>query len=179
RLTEAGIRGVRFFMLPGGILPWEILEEMSRRVAPFGWHVQLQLDGRDLPQHMPVLRRLASPLVVDHTGKFLEPVGTDHPGFQALQELVAGGRCWVKLSAPYETSKAGPPFFPDVGALARSLARQAPERMLWASNWPHPGAPAKDKPDDALLLDMLLEWVPDAGTRHKMLVDNPAELYGF
>jgi D-galactarolactone isomerase len=178
RLTKLGARGIRFFMLPGAPLPWEILETMSARVAPFDWHVQLQLDGRNLPDHEVVLKRLTSTLVVDHVGKFLEPIPLDHPGFRTLLNLLEGGRTWVKLSAPYEVSKVGPPHYDDVGKLAKVLARTAPDRMLWASNWPHP-TPNVTIPDDAVMLDMLLDWVPDERARNKALVDNPAALYGF
>jgi len=177
RLTKLGIRGIRFFMLSGAPLPWEILETMAARVAQFGWHVQLQLDGRDLPEREALLNRLKAELVIDHTGKFLEPVAPDHPGFRALQRLVGKG-AWVKLSAPYETSKLGPPHYDDVGRLAKLLVKAAPERMLWASNWPHP-TPGVPVPDDALMLDMLLDWAPDEIIRNKILVDNPARLYGF
>jgi len=144
----------------------------------FGWHVQLQLDGRTLPDREPLLKKLSGTLVVDHVGKFLEPVAIDHPGFKVLLRLLENGRTWVKLSAPYEWSKAGPPNYTDVGQLAYTLSRAAPDRMLWATNWPHP-TPGLPKPDDAWLLDMLLEWVPDEATRTKTLVDNPARLYGF
>ena len=178
RLTKLGARGIRFFMLPGAPLPWDILETMSARVASFGWHVQLQLDGRDLPEHEAVLKRLTSTLVVDHVGKFLEPVPIDHPGFRVLQGLVDSGRTWVKLSAPYEVSRSGPPHYDDVGKLAKTLARSAPERMLWATNWPHP-TPGAPVPDDAWMLDMLLDWLPDEDARTKALADNPAQLYGF
>jgi D-galactarolactone isomerase len=179
RLTKAGIRGVRFFMLRGGVLPWESLEPLAARVASFGWHVQLQLDGRLLPDHEAVLKRLPGTLVIDHVGKFLEPVPTDHPSFRALLRLVEQGRTYIKLSAPYEVSKLGPPTYDDVGALAKVLVRAAPERMLWASNWPHVGTPPERYPDDAQLLDMLLDWAPDAAVRTKILVDNPQQLYGF
>jgi D-galactarolactone isomerase len=179
RLTKAGICGVRFFMLRGGVLPWESLEPLAARVAAFGWHVQLQLDGRLLPDHEAVLKRLPGTLVIDHVGKFLEPVPTDHPGFRALLRLVEQGRTYVKLSAPYEVSKLGPPTYADVGALAKVLAKAAPDRMLWASNWPHVGTPAERYPDEAQLLDMLLDWAPDAAVRSKILVDNPQQLYGF
>jgi len=178
RLTKLGARGIRFFMLPGAPLPWEVLETMSARVAPFGWHVQLQLDGRNLPDHESVLKRLTSTLVVDHVGKFLEPIPLDHPGFRTLLSLVEGGHTWVKLSAPYEVSKVGPPHYDDVGKLAKVLGRTAPERMLWASNWPHP-TPGVAIPDDAWMLDMLLDWVQDERARNKALIDNPAALYGF
>lgn len=179
RLTDAGIRGDRFFMLSGGVLGWDVLEPMATRIAPFGWHVQLQSDGRLLPEHLEVLQRLPCPLVVDHVGKYLEPVPPSDPAFTALLRLLEGGRCWVKLSAPYETSRVGPPNYDDVGALAKALVRAAPERMLWASNWPHPGEPADAKPDEAMLLDTLLDWAPDDATRRRILVDNPAQLYGF
>ncbi len=177
-LTAARVRGIRFFMLPGGALPWQILEVMARRVAPFGWHVQLQLDGRELDSREEQLCRLPVPLVIDHNGKFLEPVTPEHPGFRTLLRLVDGGRCWVKVSAPYETSKTGAPLYEDVGALAKALIAAAPERMVWASNWPHPTA-QDNPPDDAQLLDLLLHWTTDAATRNRILVDNPAELYGF
>lgn len=179
RLTKAGIRGCRFFMLPGGALPWESLDTIAARMQPFGWHAVVQFDGRDFLKHEAAMRRLPGTLIIDHVGKFLEPVPVDDPNFKALLRLVEEGRTYVKLAAPYETSKVGPPHFDDVGALAKALVRIAPERMLWASNFPHPSAPADNKPDDAVLLDMLLDWVPDEVTRRKILVDNPARLYGF
>ncbi|HET9042412.1 MAG TPA: amidohydrolase family protein, partial [Burkholderiales bacterium] len=122
---------------------------------------------------------LPGKFVIDHTGKYLEPVAPDHAAFAALLRLVDTGRCWVKLSAPYETSRTGAPGYEDVARLAQALARHAPERMLWASNWPHPSAPPDAVPDDADLLDLLLEWAPDETVRRKILVDNPAALYGF
>ena len=178
RLTGLGVCAIRFFMLPGGVLPWSSLEGMAARVAPFGWHVQLQLDGRDLPEYEAVLQRLAVPLVIAHNGKFLEPVTPGHPGFRTLLRLVEGGDCWVKVAAPYETSRVGPPLYNDVGVLAKALIAAAPERMVWASNWPHPSALA-DPPDDAVLLDLLLDWTEDESIRRRILTDNPAELYGF
>jgi len=177
RLTRAGVRGARFHLLPGGMLGWEALEPMAARIAGFGWHIQLQLDGRELLRYAAALARLPVPLVVDHNGKFLEPVPIDHPGFKALLGLIADGNTWVKLSAPYETSKEGPPHYSDVGALAKALAHAYPERCVWASNWPHPGR--SPPPDSADMLDLLLEWSEDDATRRRILVDNPAALYGF
>lgn len=180
RLTKAGIRGVRFHMFPGGALPWEALERIAARVREFGWHIQLQLDGRTLPERQALIKRFPGTLVIDHTGKFLEPVPVDDPAFRVLMGLVENGHTWVKLSAPYETSKRGRPLYADVGALAKALVRAAPDRMLWASNWPHPSkVPYDPMPDDAELLDLLLDWAPDDTTRRKILADNPAKLYGF
>ena len=177
QLTHAGIRGVRFHMLGGGVLPWESLEGLASRVLTFGWHVQLQLDGRDLPLHETRLRNLPGTLVIDHNGKFLEPVTTEHPAFAVLLRLLDSGKCWVKLSAPYETSKVGGPHYEDVGRLARALAKANPQRCVWASNWPHPNQ--NPAPSSAAMLDLLLEWTDDVATRNRILVDNPARLYGF
>jgi len=180
RLTQGGACGVRFQMFPGGVLPWEIVETMAARIQPFGWHIQLQMDGRLLPEREALIRRIPGKLVIDHTGKFLEPVPVDHPAFRILLDLVGNGRTWVKLAAPYETSKIGGPLYSDVGALAKALVKAAPERMLWASNWPHPAQPPRvPMPDEADLLDLLLDWAPDDKTRRRILVDNPASVYGF
>ena len=178
RLTDAGARAIRFFMFPGGVLAWEDLEQMAGRVHEFGWHVQLQLDGRQLPDRIALLRRLPGNLQIDHTGKFIEPVSTGDPAFRTLMNLVDSGRCWVKLAAPYETSKIGGPLYQDVGELAKALVQAFPERILWASNWPHPSA-QENPPDDAELLDLLLDWAGDDATRKRILVNNPAELYDF
>ncbi|HUI16169.1 MAG TPA: amidohydrolase family protein [Alphaproteobacteria bacterium] len=177
RLTKAGMRGARLHMMPGGAIPWEMLDAVAARVQAVGWHVQLQLDGRQLPEREAQIKRWPGRIVIDHVGKFVEPVAPDHAAFRCLLRLVASGRVWVKLSAPYEVSKAGPPLYGDVGRLAKELVKAAPERMLWASNWPHPGM--KILPDEAVLLDLLLDWAPDEATRRRILVDNPAELYGF
>ncbi len=174
-----GARGIRFHMLQGGVLPWAILEEMAARVHAFGWHVQLQLNGRELPEREAMLRRLPGTLVIDHIGRFEDPVPPDHPAFRTLLGLLESGRVWIKLSAPYQSSKSGPPRYEDVSALARALVAAAPERMLWASNWPHPGQTDPAARDDAAALDHLLDWAPDDATRERILTENPAALYGF
>jgi len=178
RLNKLGIRGLRFFMLKGGAVTWDSLETMSARIAPLGWHIVLQLDGRDFPQYETVVKRLPSNVIIDHVGKFLEPVPLDHPGFQALLRLLEGDKKWLKLAAPYETSKLGAPFYDDVGTLAKTLVKAAPDRVIWASNWPHPSSGFVG-PDDADMLDLLLDWAPDDTARRKILVDNPVRLYGF
>jgi D-galactarolactone isomerase len=179
RLTRGGIVAQRIFNLPNGAVPLAQMHEVMARVHPCGWFANIQLDGRELPEHEARIARLPGRFEIDHTGKYLEPVAPDHPAFRSLLRLVDTGRCWVKLSAPYETSRTGAPGYEDVARLARALARHAPERMLWASNWPHPSAPPDAVPDDADLLDLLLDWAPDEAARRRILVDNPAELYGF
>jgi D-galactarolactone isomerase len=178
RLHRGGIRGLRFFMLKGGAVSWDSIETMSARIAPLGWHIVLQLDGRDLPQHEATIARLPSDIVIDHTGKFLEPVPLDHPGFASLSRVLDNDKRWLKLAAPYETSKSGPPFYDDVGRIAKALVARIPDRVIWASNWPHPSSGFVG-PDDADMLDLLLDWAPDDTTRRKILLDNPVRLYGF
>ena len=176
RLHAGGIRGVRYMMI-GGVLTWASLEPMAARMADAGWMVNLQLDGRDVPAHEDVLKRLPCTLVLDHNGKFLEPVSPDHASFQSLLLILDTGRVWIKLSAPYETSKTGAPAYDDVSLISRTLAEKFPERCLWASNWPHPG---RDPiPANGPLYDLLFDWAPSDALRQKILVDNPAELYGF
>jgi len=178
-MHDAGVRGVRFMMIPGsgGLLGWDDLELLARRIAEFGWVINLQLDGRDLAQFEARLRALPCLLTIDHIGKFLEPVGTDHPGFQSLLRLLDAGRTWVKVSAPYETSRIGPPNYNDVSMLARALVAANPERCLWASNWPHPNR--KPVPDDRDMLELLSLWASDQSARRMVLSDNAAKLYGF
>lgn len=183
RLHDGGMRGVRFRMLEPPELPWELLEPTAARIARFGWHIQFQIDGRDFDKYEALLMRLPCTVVIEHIGKFLEPVPPSHPGFQVMLRLLDTGRFWVKLSGAYMTSHIGPPLYSDVGVLAKSLVRHAPQRLLWASNWPHPENTADPvtgaKPDDALQLDVLLDWAPDTATRNQILADNPAALYGF
>jgi D-galactarolactone isomerase len=178
RLTRGGICAVRIMTLHGGTLGFDVMDAVAARVHPFGWHVNIQLDGRELPKVEAQIRRLPGKFVIDHTGKFLESVEVSSDPFKSLLRLVDTGRCWIKLSAPYETSKSGPPKYEDVGRLARALVKHAPQRMLWASNWPHPSA-RKNLPKDKDLLDLAAEWAGDEKTFRKILVDNPAELYGF
>jgi D-galactarolactone isomerase len=180
RLHGLGVRGVRFMMLAGagGVLPWEVLPQMAARIAPLGWHINLQLDGRELPQRKALLDRLPGKLVIDHTGKFLEPVPPDAAAFKALLSVLERPRRWIKLSAPYETSKLGPPHYGDVALLARELLRVHPDRCLWASNWPHPNR--MPVPSDAAMLALLDAWTEgDRVLRERVLATNPAALYGF
>ncbi|MFN2646503.1 MAG: amidohydrolase [Burkholderiales bacterium] len=178
RLTKAGICAVRIMTLHGGLLGFDVMDAVMARVHPFGWHANIQLDGRELPRYEAQIERLPGKCVIDHTGKFLEPVAPDHAAFKSLLRLVDTGRCWVKLSAPYETSKTGAPKYEDVGRLAKALVKHAPDRMLWASNWPHPSA-RPNVPDDAELLELLGDWAPEETTQRKILSDNPTELYRF
>lgn len=179
RLHAAGVRGVRYMMIAGagGPLPWETLATTAARIAPLGWTINLQLDGRELPQRKALIDSLPGKVVIDHTGKFIEPVPPDDPAFKALLAVLDRPERWVKLSAPYETSKAGPPNYEDVAVLAKALLRAHPDRCLWASNWPHPNRmPA---PADADMLGLLDAWAQNDEVRERVLVTNPTQVYGF
>ena len=150
----------------------------TARVAPFGWHLQFQFDATGFTTHAARLAKLPCDIVIDHIGRFTAPVDLADANVRAMRGLIDGGHCWIKLSAPYHGSRSGPPDYADMRPLARALIGQAPDRMLWASNWPHPSL-KQDFPDEAVLLDLLAEWAPDAATREKILVANPARLYRF
>lgn len=176
RLTALGVRGARFHMLAGGAVPWEQLTTVAARVRAIGWHVQLQLDGHDLATRREQLLPLAPDLVVDHVGRFMPPVDPDSAAFGALVELVDAG-AHVKLSAPYESAPDPTHRFDAVSACVHRLVAHAPDRLVWASNWPHPG---QDEPPTATTLATLIErWLPTTELRRRILVENPARLYDF
>ena len=99
------------------------------------------------------------------------------PLFAQIRRLIDSGKTWIKLVAPYDASKVGPPRYADSGALARAYIGAAPERVVWGTNWPHLGE--DPKPDDAAMSDLLADWAPEAAMRDRILVKNPALLYGF
>jgi len=177
RLTKGGMRGIRYHMR-GGVLTWDTMPRMAARVAAFGWHVQLQCESRELSEHEAIITRLPCDLVIDHMGRFEAATPADDKDWRLLMKLLATGRCWVKLSGPYYGSKSGPPLYADKARIAKELIKAAPERMVWASNWPHPSY-KKNFPDEGKLLDTLAEWTQDEALRKKILVTNPAKLYGF
>jgi predicted TIM-barrel fold metal-dependent hydrolase len=129
---------------------------------------------------------LPVPLVVDHFGRAMAAAGPGQRGFDALLDLVRSGRVWVKLSAAHRIA-ARPE---DAGPLAVALIAANPARMLWGSDWPHPGGKPRgthdaaaiepfEPVDDGRALNRLLRWAGDAATLRAILVDNPARLYGF
>src|SRR4029077_8641609 len=124
-----------------------------------------------------LLQRLPAQIVFDHLGRLPQPAGVEHPAFRGVRKLVDPGKAWGKTSRAYQDSKVGPPSYADTSKVAQAYAKAAAQRMVWGSDWPHPTE--KEKPDDALLFDLLASWVPDDATRKRILVDNPAALYGF
>ena len=177
RLHELGIRGIRFNLVQAGATTAEMLEPLSRRVNELGWHVQIHMLGDGIVKIEDTLQRLPSPIVFDHMGRIPKDVGVEHPAFTTIRRLIDKGRTWVKISGAYMDTKVGPPSYADSTRLAQAHVKAAPERMVWGSDWPHPTE--KDKPDDAVLFDLLTAWAPEEAVRNRILVDNPATLYGF
>ncbi|MBL8360738.1 MAG: amidohydrolase family protein [Rubrivivax sp.] len=180
RLHAAGVRGVRYMLLggSGGMLSWDTLPAHAERIAALGWHIDLQFDGREIPQRRALIDALPCDVVIDHVGRFVVPVAPDAPSFQALLQVLAAPGRWIKLSAPYETSRSGPPDYADVSALARALVQARPDRCLWASNWPHPNR--NPPPADADLLALLDAWTDgDRRLSDAVLADNASRAYGW
>jgi predicted TIM-barrel fold metal-dependent hydrolase len=177
RLNGLGIRGIRFNLVQAGATTAEMIEPLSRRVNDLGWHIQIHMKGEQIAGIEDLLLRVPSPIVFDHLGRLAQPNALDNPGFKTISKLIEKGRTWVKLSGAYQDTKVGPPTYSDTVAVARAYIKAAPERMVWASDWPHPTE--KDKPDDAVLFDLLAEWAPEEAMRTRILVQNPATLYGF
>jgi predicted TIM-barrel fold metal-dependent hydrolase len=179
RLHGLGIRGIRFNLVQAGATTVDMLEPLSKRVADLGWHVQIHQTGDGIVKMEDVLQKVASPIVFDHMGRIPKDVGVDHPAYTVISRLIDKGRAWVKISGAYMDTKVGPPTYADSTKLAQAFVKLAPQRMVWGSDWPHPTAKDDDKPNDATLVDLLSEWAPDEATRRRILVENPAELYGF
>ena len=175
-LDAGGIRGIRFSVSTTTITPAtvEMIEKLSPRVAALGWHTQFQTTAGQLLELKDVFQRLPTAMVFDHVAH-VPPFGLDHPSYAIIRSLIDKGRSWVKLSVTFDNTKDG--RFDDVSSVAQAFVKDAPERMVWGSNWPHPNEPSK--PDDAVLLDLLARWAPDDRVRHRILVENPATLYGF
>ena len=183
-LHEAGVRGLRFNVVDRldnkNRIPVELLRDLARRIAPLGWHVELLVNLDEAGEFAPLLGELNVPVVLGHLGYPKGGAATwpQTRAFRDLLRLLDRGQCWVKLTGPYRiTTEADLPYA-DVDAPAEQLVAAAPERMIWGTDWPHV---MKKKPmrNDGEMADLLERWVPDAATRKRILVDNPATLYGF
>lgn len=180
RLHAAGIRGARIMDLPGGAVGLSELPAVDAIAVSAGWCVAVQFDGNTLLERLPLLKSLKSKFIFDHHGKFF---GEGMPGpaeIAALKRLIDRGNCWFKFAGCYESSKSGGPDFADISAVAREIAAYAPERVIWGTNWPHNLVKkTEDYPNDADLTDLVLSWLNSEDDLQKVLVDNPAELFGF
>ena len=177
-LHGGGIRGIRFSnVAPGSPHSVEMIEPMSRRISAFGWHVEINMDADHILALADLWPRLACPVVFDHMARFPQDQSVQHPAFAMLRPLVDKGQTWIKLSFGERDSRVGPPDYPEPTRVAQAWVQAAPERLVWGTNWPHPGGP--NKADDAKVFDLLARWAPSAETRRRILVGNPEVLYDF
>jgi predicted TIM-barrel fold metal-dependent hydrolase len=188
-MHAAGVRGVRVNLESYGesdpAVARRYLTWAAKRVAPLGWHVQTYTNIAILAVLQATILALPTTLVVDHFGRAQASGGTAQPGFEQLLELLRSGKVYVKISAPYRISQR--PHYPDAAPLARAMIAANPDRIVWGSDWPHPGAARRDpamiepfRPEDnGAALNRLAEWTTSAAELRKILVDNPARLYQF
>ncbi len=178
RLHDAGIRGARFTR--GGLGIQFSPAQRSRalgRVKELGWYVKVQPEPDGICAQLDDFEGLDVPIVLDHMGRADPTRGEDDPSLARMLEWLGRGNVWVMLSLSEKLSRQGPPW-DDVVPLARRLIAAAPDRCIWASDWPHPVS-VKQPPNEGTLLELLYRFAPDAATLHKLLVDNPAQLFGF
>ena len=177
-MHDAGVRGVRINLAattPG--LTLEQAPRLAGRLKEMGWHLQFFIDFKKYPDIEERLSKLPIDIVIDHFGRVNAADGVDAPPFQALLRLLRRENCWAKIMGVYFVSRRAPDF-PDVAALARAVVAAAPDRTVWATDWPHPMG-LDQMPNDGDLADMLADWIPDAAQREQVLVTNPARRYGF
>lgn len=180
-LAAAGVRGLRFTQHDPktAVTTPAMIEPLARRIHELGWHTQLHMRGDQLLAIAALVERLPGTIVIDHMGRVPQPEGIGHASFTLVRRLLDTGRAWVKLSGAYLDTRAGAPTYADVSTVAREYLKIAPNRMVWGSDWPHP-TERDAKPDDAALFDLLHDWCDgDAALAARVLVDNPASLYGF
>jgi D-galactarolactone isomerase len=177
-MNELGVRGIRFNLAQAGATTPEMLEPLSKRVNDLGWHIQINATADKIMEIVPILQKVPSPIVFDHLAHIPEPEGVNHPLFKQVLALIDKGKTWVKLSGAYADTKVGPPTYADSTVVAQAYVKAAPERLVWGSDWPHPSE-RETKPDDAVLIDLMLVWAPDEKVRNRIFVDNAATLYGF
>lgn len=176
RMHGLGARGIRFNLAQAGATTPEMMMPLSTRINALGWHIQINAPPAKITEVMPILNTVPSPIVFDHLARLPD---VSDPLFAEIRKLLDKGRTWIKLSGAYADTKVGAPTYADRTAVARAYVAAAPERCVWGSDWPHPTEHSKQLPDDAVLLDLLTEWVPDEKVRRRILVENAATLYDY
>ncbi|USF25843.1 2-pyrone-4,6-dicarbaxylate hydrolase [Firmicutes bacterium ASF500] len=177
-LHTGGVRGLRFSVWnqQNAVVSFEDCIPLSRRCAQLGWNIQLHMSAAQLAERFDTIRKLGCRVVIDHMGRLKPRLGTHDPAYPLLLRLIDQGSTWVKLSGPYLNTSQGKPWH-DASSLAAELARFAPERVLWGSDFPH--VTEQDKPSEMELAGLIPLWFPTQRAQELALVENPAQLYGF
>jgi 2-pyrone-4,6-dicarboxylate lactonase len=178
-MHAGGIRGVRFNFVQhlGGRPDMGFFKKTIERIRPLGWHLILHLDSHDLVEFEGMLKSIPVPIVIDHMARVRAADGLDQQPFKVLLDFMKSENAWVKVCGAERVSSKGPPF-DDAVPFAQALIAAAPERILWGTDWPHPNV-GKYMPNDGDLVDLFPLMAPDAELQRRILVDNPARLYGF
>lgn len=176
RLDAGGVRGVRFNFVKhlGGSPDMAVFARVIDRIKGRGWHVVLHLDAPDIIPLSEMIRKLPLPFVIDHMGRVPSAAGVDQPPLRALIELSRLENCWIKVCGAERISM--PPYAAAV-PIAHALVEAAPERVLWGTDFPHPNP--THEADEADLVDLVPQYARDTLAQRRLLVDNPARLYGF
>ena len=192
-MDRAGIRGIRINVATAGISDPSAVRQMFStavdRLKGRRWHIQINTTLPVIAGIKGSLQSSPVPVVFDHFGGARANLGLAKPGFADLIELVRIGKCYVKISGAYRSSTQSPDYA-DMTPFARALISANANRIVWGTDWPHPdsttapGHRATERVpllqiDDGRLLNQLPVWAPDSAIRKKILVDNPARLYGF
>ena len=182
-LHSLGVRGVRINVSPihppqtglaDTLLPR--IRTLAARCAEIGWQLDFLLPGWLTLALMPELRTLRLPFTLAHMGMNLAKDGVQTAGFAALLDLLRHGEGFahVKFTGIYRISKL--PGFADVDAMAQALIAQAPERIIWGSDYPHLSFADNSSVE---LFNLLARWSDSEDIRRRILVDTPARLFGF
>jgi predicted TIM-barrel fold metal-dependent hydrolase len=190
-MHRRGVRGVRVNLEMEGESDAgrsaQRLAEAARRIKGLGWHIQVFCLGDMIAALGDALAALPVPVVLDHLGGIRADRGPAQQGFATVLALLESGNAYVKASGAYLASNASPDF-QDVVPFADAVIAANPDRVVWGSNWPHPDGSRGPDPlavrpflpvGHSEMLRLLLRWAPDAETQRRILVDNPARLYGF
>jgi predicted TIM-barrel fold metal-dependent hydrolase len=178
-LHEGGIRGVRFNFVKhlGGRPDMAFFDRTVARLREMGWHLILHLDAADIVEFRRKFESIPVAMVIDHMGRVKAADGLDQEPFKVLLSFMRNQNAWVKVCGAERVSSVGPPYT-DAVPFAQALIAAAPDRILWGTDWPHPNV-GKHMPNDGDLMDLFALIAPDPATQQKILVDNPARLYGF
>ncbi|HWV41616.1 amidohydrolase family protein [Pseudorhodoplanes sp.] len=175
-MHRAGVRGARFNFVKhlGGSPDMTVFANVLRRIKPMGWHVVLHVDAPDIIPLSDMMRGLTLPFVIDHMGRVPAKDGVDQKPLEALLDLAKLDRCWIKVSG---SERIDMPPYDKAIPIARKIVEASPDRVLWGTDFPHPNS--THDADEADLVDLLPHIAPTAELQKKLLVDNPAKLYGY
>lgn len=175
-LHVGGFRGARFSFLKhlGGGPDAETFDRVVDLIEPLGWHLVLHVTGDDLLAHAKRFAALSLPIVIDHMARVDAMLGVEQSAMQCLLDLAKQETCWIKISGG---SRVAPPPFHAAIPIAQAILAATPDRCLWGSDFPHPNP--KYHAEDAELVDLIPLYTSDPAVQHRLLVENPARLYGF